>query len=75
MSFIPVLEYLAGIFVFGFVKLIFNDVIDAVKIVGPTGDTYNLGFYIWAGLAVIYTIGGAIWLWKKYTRSQYEYWR
>lgn len=72
MSFIPVLEYLAGIFIFGFVKLICNDIIDAVQIVSRTGDTYSLGLYIWIGITIVYVIGGAFWLWNKYTEPQYK---
>ena len=31
MSAIPVIEYLSGIFIFGFFKLLFNDIIDAIN--------------------------------------------
>jgi len=73
MSFIPVLEYLAGIFTFGFFKLIFNDIIDAIQITNPNGNVTELGLYIWLGLTIIYIIGGAIWLWSKYTEPRYQY--
>ena len=72
MSFIPVLEYLAGIFVFGFVKLIANDIIDSIKVVSRTGDVYDLGNYFWLGITLVYVIGGAFWLWGKYTEPQYK---
>lgn len=72
MSFIPVMEYLAGIFVFGFVKLIFNDVIDAVKVVSATGDVYDLGEFLWVGIVIVYIVGGAIYLWLTYTRPAYQ---
>ena len=66
MSFIPVIEYIAGIFVFGFIKLIMNDIVDALKGISVTGNTYDLSLYIWLGITVVYLIGGAFWLWKKY---------
>lgn len=72
MSFIPVVEYLAGIFVFGFFKLLFNDIIDAFKVVSETGTTYELGLYIWAGITIVYLIGGAFWLWKKYDTTNIQ---
>lgn len=67
MSFIPVAEYLAGIFVFGFFKLIINKLVDAFKGVSATGTTYDLANYIWLGITIIYLLGGAFWLWKKYS--------
>jgi len=74
MGFIYVFEYLAGLFAFGFVYLILDDVINALKVVSSSGNTYDLGLYIWAGIVILYIINGAIWLWKKYTAPQYQYW-
>lgn len=71
MSFIPVLEYIAGIFAFAFVYLICDDIILSIDVVVGETYVYDLGMYIWTALAIIYTIGGAFWLWKQYTAPKY----
>ena len=73
MSFIPVLEYLAGITVFGFFYWIMDGVLDALKGSGvsATGDTYNLLFYMWVGILVVYLLFGGWWLIRKYDEQQY----
>ena len=73
MSFIPVLEYLAGITVFGFVYWIMDGVLDALKESGvsATGDVYNLLFYMWVGILVVYLLFGGWWLIRQYDEQQY----
>jgi len=72
MSFLPVLEYISGFFVFGFVYLIFDDIINGIRTVSATGDVYNVGLWIWIGIIIIYIIGGMIWLWDTYSSPQYK---
>ena len=72
MNFIPVFEYLAGIFVFGFVKLIFNDIIDGIKVVSATGDVFDLGNWTWVAITIVYILGGALYLWLKYNNPLFR---
>jgi len=62
-----VIEYIAGIFAFGFIKLRMNDIVDAMKGVSATGTTFDLATYFWLGITIVYLIGGAFWLFKKYS--------
>lgn len=75
MSFIPVLEYLAGFFIFGLVKVIL-DVVEAasqnsflnnipIEIL-PYTTAGELAHYFWVATVIVYLIGGAFWLWRKY---------
>lgn len=74
MSFLPVLEYGAGIFAFGFVYWIMQGVIDSIYGTGMTtgsGVQMLLG-YFWMGILIIYLIFGGIWMIRKYNESEYQ---
>jgi hypothetical protein len=84
LSAIPVIEYLAGIFVFGFIDLIMNDVVTSVReaywgIVNGTSVqpmlnlTDQLAIWFWHGILIAYLILGAFWLWRQYTEPQRGY--
>lgn len=73
MSFVPVLEYLAGIAAFGFIYWIMDGVLGALRSSGvsATGDVYNLMFYMWAAILLIYLLFGGWWLVRKYDERKY----
>ena len=74
MSFIPVLEYLAGIAVFGFTYWLMDNILTEIAQSGitlRTGNTYDLLFYLWVGILFIYLIFGGWWLVRKYNEKEY----
>jgi uncharacterized membrane protein YciS (DUF1049 family) len=84
LSAIPVIEYLAGIFVFGFIDLIMNDVVLSAReaywgVVNGTvyqpmlSLTDQLGIWFWHGIVIVYLIIGAFWLIRMYTEPQRGY--
>ena len=73
MSFIPVLEYLAGLPVFGFFYWLMDNILTEIAGVGvhQTGNVYDLLFYLWVGILFIYLIFGGWWLIRKYNEKEY----
>jgi hypothetical protein len=73
MSFLPTIEYLAGIAAFGLTYWIMDNVLTEIAQVGihQTGNVYNLLFYFWAGILVIYLVFGGWWLVRKYNEMKY----
>jgi len=76
MSFLPVLEYVGGLAVFGFVYWIMDDILAEILDVGyplmVTGQVYNLYSYLWVAIIVIYLIFGGWWLVRKFNEQQYQ---
>lgn len=72
MSFIPVLEYLAGLTVFGFVYWLMDGIMDNLRAsgIGEGGSVYDLLFFLWAGILVVYMIFGGWWLVRKYNERE-----
>ena len=73
MSFIPVIQYLAGLVVFGAVYWIMDGILTEIKGTGlaVAGDAYNLLLYLWVGIIIIYLIFGGWWVVRKYNERQY----
>jgi uncharacterized membrane protein YciS (DUF1049 family) len=83
LSALPVIEYIIGIYVFGFIDLVMNDIInvsrysyyqitDGTIVQSQLGSTDMLAVWFWHGIVVAYIIIGAFWLWRKYTTQQYQ---
>ena len=74
MSFIPVMQYLAGIVVFGFFYWLFNGILDSFKEANivVTGSTYNILLYLWTGILIIYLVFGGWWVVRKYNEKEYQ---
>ena len=74
MSFIPVVQYIAGLGVIGFTWWLTNGILDEFISVGVhiTGNTFNLLNYIWIGIILIYLIFGGWWLIRKYDEPEYK---
>ena len=74
MSFIPVLQYGAGIVVFCFVYWIANGILE--KFVGANvhvaGNVFFFFNYLWIGVLVVYIVFGGWWLIRKYNESEYS---
>jgi len=73
MSFIPVIQYLAGLVVFGFTYWLMNGILDEIKDTGiaVASDSYNLLLYLWVGIIIIYLVFGGWWLVRKYDEREY----
>ena len=74
MSFLPVIEYLAGLTAFGFFYWIMNGVLDELRATGiqETGDVYTLlVHYLWVAILIIYLLFGGWWLVRKYDEHEY----
>ena len=73
MSFIPVLEYIMGLGVFGFVYWLLNGIKDMMvdANVHKTGTIWDFLCYVWIGIIIIYLIFGGIWLVRKYNELEY----
>ena len=76
MSFIPVLQYGAGLGVFGFIYWILNSIRGNLVEAGVHENTAVFSFltFLWAGLLVIYLLFGGIWMIRKYNEDQYNIW-
>ena len=73
-TFIPVLQYLLGIGVFGFIYWLLNGILTIIiaENIHETGTIYDFTTYIWAGLIIIYLIFGGIWVIRKYNEKEYQ---
>ncbi len=76
MSFIPVVYYLTGLAVFGFltwlldgIAVIFRDMNIADT---TTYGSYDILWYIWYGIVVVYLIFGGLWLVRKYNEREMQ---
>jgi len=54
MSFIPVLQYIVGLGVFGFLYWLLDGIARTLDDVSETGDVYNILFFFWAALVILY---------------------
>jgi len=74
MSFIPVLQYIVGLGIFGFLWWLTNGIVSSIVVVGvhKSGDVWELMQYVWLGIIFIYLIFGGIWLVRKYNEVQYK---
>ena len=75
MSFIPAAKYLIGLGVFGIGYWLLNGIKDPIENVSESGNVFNLLSYLWAGVALIYIIGGIIWLLRSYSESNSGYFK
>jgi len=71
MSFIPVMSYIAGIAVFGFLYWILDGIREAVQVYSSTGGVYDLMSYLWAGSLVVYLIFGGWYVVRLYNEQNY----
>ena len=68
MSFLPVMMYLTGLAVFGFIYWLL-DGIEKIFVglgIATTGNTYDLLLYFWLGIIIVYVLFGGIWLIRSY---------
>jgi hypothetical protein len=74
MGFIPVLQYFAGLGVFGFLWWLLDGILDIFIAVNmhQSGDAYDLLTALWSGIIILYLIFGGIWLVRKYNEDQYQ---
>lgn len=70
-SAIPIFEYIAAIIIFGLVYWFLNGILTEFTFVSATGDTYNLGMYIWVAIIIVFLIGASVYVIRRYTKKQY----
>lgn len=70
---IPVLIYLFGLGVFGFIRWIMDGILEQLEALGvhQTGPVYIFLNMVWTGALVVYLIFGGIWLIRKYDEREY----
>jgi len=71
MSFLPIIEYGAGITFFGFMYWILDAIQGEMDTISVRGDVFDLFKFVWVGVLLIYLIFGGIWVAKKYNEEQY----
>lgn len=71
MSFIPVISYIAGIFVFGFLYWILDSIQEAMQTYSSTGGVFDLMVYFWAGSLIVYLIFGGWYVVRLYNERNY----
>lgn len=72
MSFIPVMMYLVGLAVFGFIYWLL-DGIEKIFVglsIATSGNTYDFLKYLWLGIIVVYVLFGGIWLIRSYNEKE-----
>lgn len=76
MSMVPVVIYIAGITVFGFLYWILDNVrmILMNTGIGLSGNTANFLYFCWGGSIIIYLIFGAMYVIRKYNEQEYQGW-
>jgi len=67
LSAIHIIEYLAGLGVFGLAYWLLNGIFNSIKGISLTTSPYNLILYIWTGTIIVYLIFGVIWLARMYS--------
>lgn len=67
MSAIHVMEYIAGLGIFGFTYWLLDGIISLIKPVSSTDNPYTFILYVWIGVIIIYLIFGIIWLVRSYS--------
>ena len=76
MSFIPVVMYLVGLMVFGFLYWLLDGLLNIFNGLGIADTTtYNVLptlMYFWYGIVVLYLIFGGIWVVRKYNEKEYS---
>ena len=75
MSFIPAAKYLIGLAVFGIGYWLLNGIKEPIENVSASGNVFNLISYLWAGIALIYIIGGIIWVLRSYSEQNNSYFK
>lgn len=75
-SFIPVLLYLIGLIMFGFMTWLLDGILGMFRALGIHNTTdfgaYDILVFIWYSIVVLYLIFGAIWLIRTYNEPQHQ---
>ena len=75
-SFIPVVLYILGLILFGFLTWLLDGILSIFKGLNIANTTdfgsYDILIYIWYAVVVVYLIFGGIWLLRTYNERQYQ---
>ena len=74
MSFIPVLQYIGGAAVLGFIGWVLDGILEDFIAIGihETGDAWNILMYLWTAVFIIYMVFGGWWMVRKYNELEYR---
>ena len=76
MSFIPVVLYLVGLTVFGFIYWLLDGLLVTFNAMGIADTTtypiQDLLMFMWFGIVALYLIFGGIWLIRTYNEKEYR---
>jgi len=74
LSFIPVLQYLGGAAVLGFIGWVLDGILNTLIDVGihETGDVYDFLMYLWTAVFIVYLVFGGWWMVRKYNEIEYR---
>ena len=74
MSAAPALSYIIGIGIFTMAGYFLNNIKEIFVNSGihQTGDVFSLMQYIWAGMFIIFLVGGGIYVIRRYSERQYQ---
>jgi len=70
LSFFYVMEYLAGIVMFGLMYWLMNGILLDMTGVSITGTTYDFIMLMWKGILLVYLIFGGIWVIRRYNEQE-----
>ena len=71
MSALPVVAYLGGIGVFGFVYWLLDGIRPYFMSLSVQGDTYLFLCMVWGGSIIVYLLFGGLWMVRKYNEKLY----
>ena len=75
-SFIPVVLYLIGLVVFGFISWRLDGILSIFRGMNLANTTdfgsYDILMYLWYAIVVIYLVFGGIWLIRTYNEREYQ---
>jgi len=74
MSFIPILGYLVGIGVMGWIGWFLNGIQQDLIDIGvhETGTVWTFLLYLWTGMFIIYLIFGGYYVIRQYNEERYR---
>ena len=72
MSFLPVIQYLCGIGVFGLMYWIMDPIVELFFTL-DTGGPIDFLHLLWTAILLVYLVAGAYWLIRIYNRPQGGY--
>ena len=71
MSMLHVIEYLAGLALFGIGYWFLDGIKIELESVSSSTDVFTLANYLWTGIIIVYVVFGGIWVARQYSEEAY----